>query len=776
MNREALQFLSELAPFDTLPRDELERIADEITEKHVPEEETIAIQGRTKIENILVVKSGALKLYYDRHDEKIQVWFLRRGEIFGGISVLMNEGISVRTVEVEEKADLYMFSLALFQDLCSRHKSFYEYFLESFKKQMLDESYAAVIRANQAIRFLSDIPPFSFLPGEEIETLAVELKKTRYPKDKVIFVQGRSKVEHLYIVEKGAAERYYEEKDEKILRGLIGEGDFYGGISILMNNAVAVRTLKTQETTYFYLLPKTVFLDICSRYPDFSDFFSDTFGKRMLDRTYAEVVTKAIRPKEEGSHYFNRPLGEIYSTEILYCSPLTSIQEAAEMMSEKKYSAIFVRDSVGEYVGIVTDNDLRRKVIARGCDIKKPVREIMSYPLRTIPAQAMIFETLMEMVAANVKHLAVTDAEDKVVGLVSNRDLLTAHGQSPFVFIREIAAAQTFDEITERRKGLPAIIGNLIRSGAKANNVTSFITAVSDTILEKLIQMALDELGPPPVKFAFMIMGSEGRKEQTLKTDQDNAIIFEDVAENLGEEVRAYFLSFGEKVCNRLNDAGYDFCEGNVMAKNPMWCQPLSIWKQHFSGWIHAAEPEDLLQASIFFDFRRAYGDEDLVESLREFLFNSLLGWTGFFRHMAENALHFKPPLGFFRNFVVESKGQHKNKFDIKSAMMPIVDFARIYSLQHSIDETNTLERLHQLYIKDVISWEEYNELEQGYGFLMQIRFVRQVTAVLEEGEKPDNFINPKKLSNIEQTMVKEIFKRIEKYQSKLNFDFIGII
>jgi CBS domain-containing protein len=268
-------------------------------------------------------------------------------------------------------------------------------------------------------------------------------------------------------------------------------------------------------------------------------------------------------------------------------------------------------------------------------------------------------------------------------------------------------------------------------------------------------------------------MGSEGRKEQTLKTDQDNAIIYEDVPTGRNK-VRDYFLKFGEIASNLLNQAGYDYCQGDVMSKNPKWCQPLSVWKKYFSDWIHAAEPEDLLQASIFFDFRGGFGDLDFTVKLREHLFASLGGWSGFLWHLTENALHYKPPLGFFRNFVVEPKGAHRDAFDIKGAIMPIVDFARVYALKHRIEETNTWERIHRLRLKQVLSQKESEELERAYSFLMQLRFGRQVEAVIEKNSKPDNYINPKKLTDIEQTTLKQIFKHVEKFQAKMKFDFIG--
>jgi CBS domain-containing protein len=361
------------------------------------------------------------------------------------------------------------------------------------------------------------------------------------------------------------------------------------------------------------------------------------------------------------------------------------------------------------------------------------------------------------------------------VGVITNRDLLKAQGQSPFIIVREIAQARFVNQIVQVHHQVPQLIQALINTGAKAQNVTRFLTTVSDAILQKLIGLAIDEMGPPPARFVFMILGSEGRKEQTLKTDQDNAIIIEDLPAKAAKEAMSYFLSFSEKVCGWLDEAGYDFCKGGIMAKNPQWCQPLKVWKNYFLQWIHTAEPEALLQASIFFDFRGAYGETDLIEELRDDLFKSLVGWPGFFRHLAENAMFFTPPIGFFRNFLVESKGEHRDSFDIKAAMQPVVDYARVYALSNRIAETNTLGRLHELLDQKQLSAQQYQELDTVYSYLMQQRFVRQVKASSEENGKPDNYVNPKKLSRIEQTTLKEIFKRIEKFQAKLSFDFTGM-
>ncbi|MBT7714844.1 MAG: cyclic nucleotide-binding/CBS domain-containing protein [Deltaproteobacteria bacterium] len=638
-----------------------------------------------------------------------------------------------------------------------------------------DESYTSIVIASQAETFLSQVDPFSFLPDKEIEKVAAEVLIAHYKKDKILFTQGQSTLDYIYIIQKGAAERYFEDDDEeKRLSGILMEGQMFGGISILVNHGVPVRTLKLAEKTYFYLLPKSYFLKLCENYEVFSEYFTDTFGKRMMNKSYSSIISGVIHQKDDTLHLYSQPVKNIFNKKRVTCSKNITIQEVATKMIENGCSSILVQDANDRYIGIVTGNDFRKKVVSAGYDIKNKVEEIMSTPLLTISSDAMVFEGLMQMMQLRIKHLAVTDIDDKVIGVISNNDFLKAQENSPFFLVREITQAQNPEEITSRDLQLPKVIRNMVFSGAKAQYINKLVTTLADVTLDKMIKFTLDEMGPPPAKFAFMIFGSEGRKEQTLKTDQDNAIMFEDVPEDSLSKVNDYFLKFGEKVCTRLNDAGYDFCTGGIMAKNPKWCQPISVWKKYFTHWIHKASPEDLLQSSIFFDFQGAYGDTELVEQLRRHLFGSLGNWSGFLRYLTENALHFKPPLGFFRNFVVESKGKHRNGFDIKAAMMPIVDFARIYALKNGIEETNTLERLRQLHKNDHLNLKEYEEIKQAYSFLMQLRLVRQVKSAVEEKQKPDNYIYPDRLSSLEQRMLKEIFKKITSLQSQLNYDFMG--
>jgi CBS domain-containing protein len=771
---DARRIYSQAKPFRLLPPEAIEELAEWTTEIKAMRGQLVAEQAKTEIGKIFYIRKGAIELYYEQEGEKTLGGRMVAGETFGGISVLMNAGVAVRTAKVEDDAIFYALPAERFLAMCETYPSFKDYFTQAFQQRKRNESYSSILVTGQARDFLSRIVPFSFLSDADLDDMVAHLSLIHHNPGTLLFVQGQSRVDHLYIIHKGAAELYYEKGGTKSLKGYLGEGDCYGGISLLLNNGVAVRTLRVEEEAYLYALPAKHFMRLCKRCPSFTEYFTDTFGKRMLDRSYAEIFARRILPKDETVHIFNVSVAQLMNRDILSCNHNVPIQQAAILMSRRKCSSIFVQNDEGTHIGIVTDTDLRNRVIVQGLETSIPISAIMSSPLGMIPEQLSVFEAMLEMMQKQLKHLAVQDVKGQVVGSITSRDLLAAQGQSPLFIVREIASARSREELKAQQARIPGLVQNLIGSGARAENVTRLISTVSDAILHRLIEIALDQNGPPPVPFVFMIMGSEGRREQTLKTDQDNAIIFQDVPENQLPSTKAYFLNFGETICTWLDEIGYAFCEGGVMAMNPSWCQPLSAWCRKFSEWIHTAEAEDLLHSSIFFDFRGAYGDFGLIDHLRRHLFESLKGWSGFFRHLTENALHFKPPLGFFRNFVVESKGEHRNAFDIKQAMLPVVDFARIHALKNAIEETNTTDRLYQLHEKGHLTSKDYNDITRSYSFMMQMRFVRQITAIIEENRKPDNYINPKKLSRIEQTMLKEIFKRVEDFQTKMSFEFTG--
>ncbi len=772
MKNNITEFLSSLAIFESVPIEEIEKLSKKITIEEYKKGKYLFYQGKSEVKNVYIIKKGKVELFFEKEGKKEIAGFLGENEAFGGISILMNSCIMVRNIRVEEDVLLYVMPKKFFLELCARFDSFYEHFVDSYSGRMLDKMYASVVISSNARSFLASVAPFSFIPEDELKKIVSFISVVSYPKDIELFTAGESKIEHIYILKSGTCERYKKE-EEKIVSEIMEPGDIYGGAALLLNKGIPLYSLKTKESVSFYKLAAEHFFNLCIRFNLVSEFFTDTLGKGIFKKSYSSFITESS--PEDSLEFFNNKIENICNPNLVFCSETSSIQEAASIMSGRGCSSILVKNSDEKFIGIVTDSDLRKKVIAEGYDIHKPVSDIMSSPLITMPDYSLIFEAFIDIVKKNKRHLAISDINGKVIGMVTHRDMLSAQGNSPFLFIREISSAKTLESIIEKQTQLSKTIHGLINKGAKSENITRFVTAISDAILEKLVKLAIEDLGEPKAKFVFMVMGSEGRQEQTLKTDQDNAIIFEDVPKDKEDEVREYFLRLGEKVCGWLDSAGYKFCEGNVMAKNPKLCQPLSKWKTYFHSWIYEAEPKDLLNASIFFDFRKGCGEDYLIDELRQFLFDSLKNWSGFFRRLTENALYFKPPLGIFKNFILESKGKHKDSFDIKRAMQPVVDFARIYALKYSIEETNTHERLNKLYVNKILSHEDYKDIDQSYSFMMQLRFVRQVKAIIYEKEKPHNYINPNKLSRLEQKMLKEIFKKIEKFQANSGLTFMGV-
>ncbi len=483
---------------------------------------------------------------------------------------------------------------------------------------------------------------------------------------------------------------------------------------------------------------------------------------------------KLLSEMQTALMFFNQPLSSLNFSEVIICDADSVVAETVKMMEQQKTDVLMVQDRQGNNIGVVTDKDIRKCVVNAENFRHTPVSKIMSSPVLSLPLQSHIFESWLFMEQNHISHLFVKDINGKITGVISSEDVVAIQKYSPAVLLWEIQHSNSPEEVVEHSSALPYLVTTLINSGAKPRNITHLTTIIIDTVLQKLLEFAVNELGIPPVKFAFIVFGSEGRMEQTLRTDQDNAIIFEDVNSDLTETVQQYFLKLGSLVCGWLDKAGYHYCDGDNMAQNPQWCQPLSVWKQYFSQWINTGSAEDLLKAKIFFDLRCAYGENELVLDLKTYLNTTTEKTPRFFQLLARNVLPLTPPIGLFGNFVVESVGEKRKAFDIKMSLMPITDFARIYALKHKINETNTLERLNSLREHNALSKQNHQEIVQAFNYLMQIRLQSQADAISSGQRSPDNYVTPQNLTYIEQKLLKEIFSQIKNFQSKLSYEFTG--
>ena len=620
-----------------------------------------------------------------------------------------------------------------------------------------------------------DTAPFSLLPEQVTKDLSEQFSPQTVKKDTILLVQEISPLEEFLVLSQGSALYYFEKNNKKILQGQLTAGDHFGGISILLNDAVAIRTLQVLEDSVFLSLDADRFLDICEAHAEFKAYFTNAFGKLMLNKAYAGIMARRIKDKEFNLPFFNQPISAIFRPNIVTCPHDATLYDAAKKMTKSNSGSIFLKDDTGKISTIITDAAIRNNAIAEDLDIRQAAVSQASSPFVSIPADAQVFEAFVAMVENNQDHLAVTSKATDIIGTISGKDLIAAQANSTYLLIKTIHSAKNIGQLENMHSKMALMLLDPIRNGANPEYVTRLITTISDAILDKVIGFNIAKLGEPPCKFAFMIMGSEGREEQTLVSDQDNGIVYQDLDNEQDQNTAAeYFGQLAEMVCTDLNTAGYKFCDGDCMAQNPQWCQPLSKWKEHFRKWIYQGSPEDLLNSSIFFDFKGVWGDLELTKQLKAFLLDCIEERPGFLRFLAQNALMTKPPIGMFGKLVVETKGEHKGAINIKAALLPVVDLARIYALKHRIDQTNTLTRLFRLYTKHILSNKQYIDMVQSYNYAMHLRFMRQITTIIDEEKPPDNYINPQNLSYLDNAMLKEVLKKIEQIQQKLKSEFLS--
>ncbi len=487
-----------------------------------------------------------------------------------------------------------------------------------------------------------------------------------------------------------------------------------------------------------------------------------------LDQETYIVITKDITRQEQlgkSSHKLSQELQtslllmqqpiKSFIHEILTCTLDTTIKETATLMSVKNRNIIFVT-SGQTMIGTVNDTDLKKRVIACDISLSSPVSEIMSSPVEHISENALIYEAILKFKRKKVSHLLVKNSQNKILGAISNTDTLEMQRNSLSCLIQEIETCNHIYEIKHIYHRLPVLINAIISNSNNAQNITRIITSIADTITNRVINLALESISPPPCPFAFMAMGSEGRQEQTLKTDQDNAIIISD--SNNTKENTEYFLNLAKVINKNLHFIGYNYCKGEIMASNKKWCQPLNKWKKQFTYWIQSPDPQNVLDSSIFFDFRYIYGEKSLVNELRKHVNQETKQQELFFYHMADSIIKYKPD---FNSEIV----------DFKKLLLPLIGFVRVLSLHNQLNQTNTIERLEVLEKNRVFSSQRKNELIQIYNFIMQLRLKQQVTLLLDN-EAPVNTIKYDKLSILEQNALKKSHAEIHQLQLQLSLDF----
>jgi CBS domain-containing protein len=472
----------------------------------------------------------------------------------------------------------------------------------------------------------------------------------------------------------------------------------------------------------------------------------------------------------ENERFFTKSVKDIHFRHLITCGPTIPVHEVAALMARDKISCVFVEDANG-LIGYVTDLTLRDKVLAKNLPLSIAVEKIMDKDLFDVDQDALLYEALLLMFKAKIRYLLVKN-EETYIGWISRTKILTELSQSPFIFIQSVKQAVDREELKAKWEQIPAIVNGLVKRGLKAQMINQIISAVADSIALSVIERVIRTIGTPPAKFVFFVMGSEGREEQTLKTDQDNAIIYEDKANEQRELVREYFLDFAQRVSADLDHIGFTYCKGGFMASNPKWTHSLSHWKRNYEGWIKEATPETVMKYATFFDCRAIYGAFDLLAQLKVHMAEQLQSPPEiFYVNMGANALQFEPPLTFFKS-IKTFKIDGEKHFNIKKTMAPIVELVRIYALKNMVFESNTGKRMQALADIGVFSQKEVQELSHAYYYLMALRLEAQALEMIDKKQRPHNHISLAQLTKVQVATLIEIFKVIKEFQVKIRVEF----
>lgn len=462
---------------------------------------------------------------------------------------------------------------------------------------------------------------------------------------------------------------------------------------------------------------------------------------------------------------------KLFSSPVVSCKADISVKDAIEIMMLN--SSEYILPSVNKnYLGILTTGDIVN-ALSDELSSGQPVTRIMRSPLFHIGENCSIEEAVALMERKGVNHLLAVNNQSEVTGVLEKKSLFGIFSNRFEYLDESIQKSKSVKELSNIRKRIPFIVKPIVNEYGSAQFINRIITGYNDSICRKIITDAVKELGEPPVAFTFISLGSDGREELVFNSDQDNAIIYADDLSASKEETERYFAALSQKICNNLHESGIELCSGGYMASNPVWCRPVSAWKGYFEDWIVNAEPENILNISVFFDLRFIYGDNDLFRLLEDYIFETLKGKSAFFYFLAQSVSGFKPQVNIFGNIVSDPTKKSSEIIEIKRALSAVVMFTRIFALHNDIRSKGTLERVQSLLSAGILSKETAQEVIYHFNFLMILRIRHQSHQILR-GEAPDNNISSKSLSEMEKFIMKRVFSQISNYDEILTATFMS--
>ncbi len=612
------------------------------------------------------------------------------------------------------------------------------------------------------IDFLRRHAPFDAMSQPHLEYLAKRLRLGFYARGEVILSPESGPAKQLYIIKQGR------------VRGESADGEGDSAWELVTGEAFPIGALlsrrptrmvqRAAEDTFCYELERDDFDRLIAQSEVFHDFCTRRIAN-LLDNALRNVQAhSATRVAEDTS--LNAPLRSLLNRKPFTCAPHSPVSEALALMDYEHIGSVVVVDEQQHPLGVFTLHDVLSRIALPQRDPATPLREVMTRHPHCIGPEARAYEAAVLMAQHGFSHICVVE-NDKLLGVVSERDLFSLQRVGLVNLSRAITRAEDIATLKQLMQSIHRLVDQMLAQGASVEQLSQIITALNDSITQRAILLVMSEVGRPAVDFTWLSFGSEGRSEQTLKTDQDNGMLFITPKGRTAEEVRRELLPLARRINQALDEIGFPLCPGNIMASNPECCLSLTEWQARFGRWIEQGTPEQLLNATIFFDFRPIFGGATRSDELRQWVLERVAANPRFRRQMSENALRNHPPLGFMGDFVVSDAG-----IDLKlHGTTPFVDAARILALTNKVSETNTVARLKAVGQNGSVREQETESWCHAYLFLMMLR-MRTHQQQAHEGLPLSNFIDPQTLDELDRRILKETFRQARKLQSHIALEY----
>ncbi len=625
--------------------------------------------------------------------------------------------------------------------------------------------------ASNTLAFLKNHAPFNKMKPEALQFFAERAQIAFYSAGSGIVGSDSGNVRYFYLIESGKVQARQAGEvavtEYSILS--LGAGEAFP-IGAVTAGRPSTNDYTAVEDTFCYQLPAEDFMQLMATSTEFN-LFCTQYIASLLDQSRRQLQLQfAQRASEQQT--LNSPLVGIGARNPIAVAPETRLRTALETMSKAGIGSLVIAGEDRKPVGVFTRSDLLDRVVLADLSQDVPISQAMSPSPFMLEEHATAYDAMLAMATHGIRHVLVTDAEGKLTGVVSERDLFSLQRVGLRQIRQSIEGAPNVEALQQAAGDVRQLAFNMLAQGIGAEQLTQFISALNDALTRRVIQLNLDNHHFDGIEWAWLAFGSEGRDEQTFSTDQDNGIVFACDDPAAVDSLRQRFLAFALDTNKDLDRCGFPLCKGNIMASNPQWCLTLDEWKERFANWVRVPQPDALLNATIFFDFRPLHGRTELAESLRRHLLTLTTSNPAFLRSMAHNALDVEPPLGKIRDFLTDLEPDHPGKIDLKKYGSRIfVDVARIYALASGVHNTNSIQRLRLASQRLSIRADEINAVLEALNFIQLLRLQHQYLEG-EPGVQGDNLIDPDKLNELDRRILKESFRQARKIQTRLKLDY----